>query len=205
MDRKQITVGLCVGLGVGCIGGTLMNLYFAFTVAAISLIVAVVLSRKKSSVHTLVENAPPLALETIPEEQELLATGFRLLASLQYYRKTIKSLAMRQHLSEIVENTEGILQYAKKHPVVVLSIKRFFTYYLIETEGLIITYEKLSRKPEIDQNDYQVLKKLEETMGVAKVAAVNYHAQIKQDNIMDLEVHLEVFEREMRLDGVIHK
>lgn len=205
MDKKQITAGVCAGLGLGCIGGTFMNLHVALGVAAVSLVVAFILGRNKPSLMVLAEPEPVLVLQTIQEEEELLAIGFRMLGSFRYYKTTIKSRAMRQHLSEIIENTEGILQYAKKHPVVVLTIKRFFTYYLTETEAMVSTYDQLSHKKEIDRDDYDVLTKLEQTIGVAKVAAANYYEQIKKDNIMDLEVHLEVFEREMQLDGVIQK
>jgi hypothetical protein len=205
MDKRQITVGVCAGLGLGCIGGTLMNLHFALGVAAISLVVAVVLGRSKPSSMILQEPETVPVIQTVQEEEELLEIGFRMLGSFRYYKTTIKSRAMRQHLTDIIENIEGILIYTKKHPAVALRIKRFFTYYLTETEGMVSTYDQLSHKKEIDKNDYDVLTKIEQTIGVAKVAAANYYEQIKKDNIMDLEVHLEVFEREMQLDGVVQK
>ena len=187
MSKRYIYSGIISSL---CFCG--IYLYFQFYLV-ISILISIVIF---------------IAFVLIYREKDIRKYDPKLMMNYSYQVSRIYNLAnafsdsdLQKRALKITETAEKIFTLLENKPNKVEQGYNFFDYYLNITLKILMQYQTIKNNELVD-NDKQLVK-LAEHIKKIEIAFEKQLRNMHQDNMLDMESEIRVFEKTLKMDGFI--
>ena len=113
----------------------------------------------------------------------------------------IESEALKSDIKEIYETTNKIINTIEKNPEKYKKMNNFFEYYLPVTLNILNKYDEIENQKLVSKDGKNFMTKTENMINKINVAFKNQLANLYQDDIVDTDAEMKVFDAMLKADG----
>jgi 5-bromo-4-chloroindolyl phosphate hydrolysis protein len=136
---------------------------------------------------------------------EALRDGRSKLAEMRSIASRIQNPLVQFKVKQISDITEKILLDIQKDPNDLKPARQFLSYYLEATCKILRGYVDLSDKKVADPDVQTSLRRVEGLLDTIRKAFLQQHAQLLQNDVMDLDTEIQVLENTIKMEGLGEK
>lgn len=131
--------------------------------------------------------------------QQVLAEGNQYLDAIWKVELRIHDPAIKDEATAICKTAKKILDVLGEQPENIPGVQRFFHYYLPTFQAILEKYERIERSGTMTDQREKVEKHLKEISS----AMEKQHANLYEDDMLDLSVEMEVMTSSCKQDGLL--